>query len=97
MKGVMMDFSEALKAVKDGHRIKRSGWNGSEMFVVKQDGYPNGVPINANTANVTGFPVGQVHVFRPYLTMYTAQKDFVPWVASQTDLLAEDWEVLEKI
>lgn len=27
----------------------------------------------------------------PYIYMRTAQGDFVPWVASQTDLLAEDW------
>jgi len=29
----------------------------------------------------------------PYIYMYTAQGDFVPWLASQTDMLAEDWEV----
>jgi hypothetical protein len=28
----------------------------------------------------------------PYIVMYTAQRDIVPWTASQTDILAEDWD-----
>lgn len=28
----------------------------------------------------------------PYVYMHTAQGDLVPWLCSQTDLLAEDWE-----
>ena len=31
----------------------------------------------------------------PYIYMCTAQGDLVPWLASQTDMLSEDWEVLE--
>lgn len=31
----------------------------------------------------------------PYLYMRTAQGDLVPWLASQTDILAEDWAVVE--
>jgi hypothetical protein len=30
----------------------------------------------------------------PYIYIYTVQGDLVPWLASQTDLLAEDWEVI---
>ncbi len=30
----------------------------------------------------------------PYIYMYTAQGDLVPWLASQTDVLAEDWEIV---
>lgn len=29
----------------------------------------------------------------PYIYMYTAQGDLVPWLASQTDILAEDWVI----
>lgn len=89
-----MNFSEALEAVKLGSKITRKGWNGSHMWVVYQRGYPEGIAINANTASATGFREGSIQHFRPYLMMYTAQGDFVPWVASQTDLLAEDWEAL---
>jgi hypothetical protein len=31
----------------------------------------------------------------PYVYMKTAQGDFVPWLCSQTDLLATDWEIVE--
>jgi hypothetical protein len=86
-----MDFSDVLNLVKSGSKIAREGWNGNGMFVVYQPGYPDGIAINRNTANATGIPEGTVKSFRPYLMMYTAQGDFVPWVASQTDILAEDW------
>ena len=31
----------------------------------------------------------------PYINMYTAQGDNVPWLASQTDMLSEDWVTVE--
>ena len=86
-----MDFSEALAALKRGQRITRIGWNGKGMYLCYQAGYPDGIAINGNTARATGVPEGTVKKFRPYLMMSTAQGDFVPWVASQTDLLADDW------
>jgi len=76
-------------------RVARSGWNGKGMWVVLQAGYPDGIPINGNTALATGIPEGTVCKFRPYLMMRTADGSFVPWVASQTDLLADDWYVVE--
>ncbi len=87
-----MDFGDALTAVKAGKKISRSGWNGADMYVVYQPGYPDGIAINANTAQATGIPQGTTCRFRPYLMMFTTQGDFVPWVASQTDILAQDWE-----
>jgi hypothetical protein len=89
-----MDFGEALGALNGGKRVGRDGWNGSGMFIVLQAGYPDGIPINANTARATGIPEGMVRRFRPYLMMMTAQGDFVPWVASQSDLLASDWRIV---
>ncbi len=86
-----MNFGQALDAVKTGHQIFRDGWNGKGMYVVLQKGYPSGIPINQNTANATGLPLGTVCNFLPYLMMRTAQGDFVPWLASQTDILGEDW------
>lgn len=49
-----MDFSLALVALKNGARMARAGWNGADMFVVLQAGYPDGIAINANTAEATG-------------------------------------------
>ncbi|GAA2566435.1 hypothetical protein GCM10010435_44570 [Winogradskya consettensis] len=86
-----MDFGQALDALKNGSKVAREGWNGKDMFVVHQKGYPDGIGANANTAEALGVEEGTQLVFRPYLTMRTVDGDFVPWVASQTDLLAEDW------
>lgn len=90
--GELMDFSEALRLVKSGNKMARTGWNGKGMWIVFQRGYPEGVLINKNTAEATGIPEGTLCKFLPYLMMRTAQGDFVPWLASQTDILAEDWE-----
>jgi hypothetical protein len=90
-----MEFGAALAAVKAGQRISREGWNGKHMFVAFQPGYPAGIPINENTSKAIGAPIGTVVAFRPYLMMFTAQGDCVPWVASQTDLLADDWVTVE--
>lgn len=87
-----MNFGEALDALKCDARVTRDGWNGKGMYIVLQPGYPDGIPINKNTSHATGIPEGTVCKFRPYLMMKTADDDFVPWVASQTDLLAEDWK-----
>jgi hypothetical protein len=90
-----MDFSDALQwVVQEGKRIARSGWNDKGMYVSYQKGYPNGIAINQNTADATGLPVGTVCKFLPYLMMKTVDGSFVPWLASQTDILAEDWTVL---
>lgn len=90
-----MKFGEALDAlVEDGARLARSGWNGRGMYVVHQAGYPDGIPINGNTADATGLPEGTVCRFQPYLMMHVADGSFVPWVISQTDALADDWAVV---
>lgn len=91
-----MNFSEALVHVKNGVKIARAGWNGKNMYVVYQKAYPDGIPVNKNTAEATGLTEGEEAKFLPYLMMKTADDGnvFVPWLASQTDILAEDWEVV---
>lgn len=90
----MAGFGDALRLLRVGHRLARAGWNGKGMFIVLQAGYPDGIPINKNTAEATGIEQGTVCRFRPYLMMFTADGEFVPWVASQTDLLADDWNTV---
>lgn len=82
----------AVRMMKEGARVRRVGWNGKGMYVTYQPGYPSGIPINMNTASATGLSVGTVCKFLPYVMMRTAGGEFVPWLCSQTDLLAEDWE-----
>lgn len=89
-----MDIGQAIAKVKGGSRVSREGWNGKGMYIVYQKGYPDGIPINQNTAEATGLPHGTVCKFLPYVMMYTASGEFVPWLCSQTDLLANDWGVV---
>lgn len=87
----MWGFDIAVQQLKRGKKMQRAGWNGKGMYIVLQKGYPDGVPINQNTSDATDIPVGTVIKFLPYLMMRTVQGDFVPWLASHTDILAEDW------
>jgi Protein of unknown function (DUF2829) len=32
---------------------------------------------------------------QPYIAMYTTDGTLVPWLCSQTDILAEDWEIID--
>lgn len=89
-----MNYSQALNSLDAGERVSREGWNGKHMWVTRQEGYPNGVPINANTAKATGIPEGTLVKILPYFTLYTVHGELVPWVASQTDQQANDWGVV---
>lgn len=85
----MMDFSDALYAARNGQAIARNGWNGRGMYVYFVAGgiYPS-------KTKVATEQFGLEVPYRSYLAMKTADDEVVPWVASQTDLLAEDWEII---
>jgi hypothetical protein len=84
----MKDFSEALEIIKHGGHVAREGWNGKGMFLFLVPGSRFAV----NRAPLLGiYPEGTVIDYRPHIDMKTAQGDVVPWVASQSDLLANDW------
>ena len=55
---------------------------------------PQGIAINKNTSEALGIPEGTVVSFAPYLMIKNAQNTCVPWLASQGDLLAEDWVIV---
>lgn len=90
-----MTFGLAIEAAKQGKKIAREGWNGKNMWLVYQKGYPDGIPINKNTAEATGIKEGTICYFRPYLMMKTVNdNEFIPWLASQADMLADDWVIV---
>lgn len=91
----MFDFAIAIKLLKAGYRVYRKGWNGTGMYVTFQKGYPDGIPINKNTAEATGIEEGTVCIFHAYLMLKTAAvtAEFVPWTPSGSDVLAEDWMI----
>lgn len=96
-----MDFSKALELVKEGKKLARSGWNGfarkdwnekSQMFVYLVQG-SNFV---VNRKPLTEFyPEGTEIEYHAHIDMKTAQGYCIPWLASQADLLAEDWELIQ--
>lgn len=88
------DFGWALDQIKRGKKVQRNGWNGKGMYLVYKPGYPNGVPANEATAKAHGIEVGTIIEYCPYIEMKTADNKLVPWLASQTDILAMDWETV---
>jgi hypothetical protein len=89
-----MNFEWALRALKEGMRVQRTGWNGKGMFVFYNPG--SEVKISEGRPLAAAFPVGTECRMLPYIMMKTADPGlvFVPWLASQTDILAEDWQKL---
>jgi hypothetical protein len=90
-----MNFGLAIEACKMGKRITRTGWNGKGMFVVYQKGYPDGIPCNEQTAKAFGYEPGTLFKCRPYLQMRCADGTHQMWLASQSDILADDWQIVE--
>lgn len=89
-----MDFGEAIKALKAGKRVAREGWNGKGMFLyyVPAASYP--AQRNEYGTMLGVFPDDMVP-YGAYIAMKTAQDNVVPWLASQTDVLAEDWVIAD--
>lgn len=90
-----MNFGLAIEAAKRGAKITRRGWNGKGMWVIYRTGYPEGIPCNKNTADAVGIPEGTLFKVRPYLQMKCVDGSFQMWLASQSDILADDWEIVE--
>lgn len=90
-----LNFGLAIEAAKMGHKIARRGWNGKGMWVVYRTGYPDGIPANKNTADAVGIKEGELFKVRPYLQMKCADGSFQMWLASQSDILEDDWYIVE--
>lgn len=83
----------AVRNLKAGEKVRRSGWNGKGMFLAFMPAFtiPAGM-VNGRTAKFV--PLGQDVECGGYIAMWTAQGVWQPgWLASQADLLAEDWEL----
>jgi hypothetical protein len=82
-----MDFGDAIKAMKNGSRVARHGWNGKGMWITL--GIVTGI-------EATGQRQFEPSFVRPCIVMHDAQEMLVPgWLASQTDMLADDWLIFE--
>lgn len=92
-----MNFGLAIEALKQGKRVARAGWNGKGMWLMFIRGravqihHQQFVPINEHDHEWRDRVPKQL----PWIGMKTADNGFVPWLASQTDMLADDWGVIE--
>lgn len=81
------DFSDALMWLKEGKRVQRAGWNGSNQWVelVRNSGL-----VFRSEHDSTAFSVADG------LVLKNAQGIVVQWVPSIGDLMADDWQVVGK-
>lgn len=108
--GTAMDFGDAIRHLKSGGKVARAGWNGKGMWLslsVQKVGKPentlrgDGVRQivaehfwSENNASFARQQGGKASVL-PCITMKTADDQILMgWLASQTDILAEDWEII---
>ena len=80
-----MNLVQAVEALKTGKKVARDGWNGKGIFIELQ------------------IPDENSKMTHPYIFIDTtglgtqntkASKNRVPWLASQTDMLSEDWQIV---
>lgn len=93
-KGVpsLMDFGKALEALKKGKKVARTGWNGKGMYLFLVTGQELADGIRGNHAYLPDVTVTPVVAAIAMKTMNSIQ---VGWLASQTDMLAGDWVIVE--
>ena len=82
----------AVKQMQNGELVRRSGWNGKGMFLFLVPGSR----FTVNRPPLLGiYPEGTVVDYHAHVDMKTAGGDVVPWLCSQSDLLATDWEIAD--
>ena len=83
-----LNFGDAIKALKSGSKVIREGWNGKCMWLKLVESENYAVTLLLDDLSKSGIDKS------PWIGMKTADNKFVPWLASQTDVLAEDWMVI---
>lgn len=96
-----MSFGHAIEAMKLGNKVGRAGWNGKGMFIVVMPALhlppfnTQGTARKVNDRTAKWIGEDKPLDCQPYIAMYTADKKWVPgWLASQTDMLADDWLIV---
>ena len=83
--GTMNSIGWAVKHLQSGERVRRAGWNGKGMWLAL---------VNTDANKFIDWESGKGFDCLPWVGMKTADNKFVPWLCSQTDLLATDWELV---
>ena len=84
-----MNFGEAIEALKQGKAVQRTGWNGKNMYIYLEE--------DTDVILGRGYSGSRKRHYEPVIVLFTAQGTHQPgWVSSQPDILAEDWQVVER-
>jgi Protein of unknown function (DUF2829) len=87
-----MSFGQAIEAVKMGLKVARTNWNGKGMFIFLVPGST----FKVNRPPLLGiYPEGTEVTYQSHIDMKTADDRVVPWLASQSDMLDDDWQIVE--
>ena len=87
----LMNFGAAVVALQAGELVAREGWNGKGMYlflVIDWDVELAPALRRIEARDDCGLD------FAPFIAMRTADGKIVPWLASQTDILATDWNLV---
>lgn len=88
----MNDIGWAVAQMRSGARVCRAGWNGKGMFVFLVPGST----FKVNRPPLLGiYPEGTEINYHAHVDMKAATGEIVPWLCSQSDLLATDWELAQ--
>ena len=92
-----LDFGMALIALKRGECVARRGWNGKGMFLTLQSGSTVDGDDMCNEGAKNYYSGCKCNI-APHIDMKAADGTYVVgWLASQTDMLAEDWEIVTPV
>lgn len=83
-----MDFGKAIKLLKQGKRVQREGWNGKNQYIELAT---NISYINANKDIVNA---EHIEIGNKAISFVGTSGVQIGWLASQADMLAEDWKVV---
>lgn len=78
-----LSFGHALVALKEGKRVARAGWNGKGMWLF--------LIVKSHWETTRGL---EELDGRPWVGIKTVDDQFMPWVASQSDMQANDWQIV---
>ena len=85
-----MNFGKAIESIKDGKKVKRRGWNGKNQYIE--------LATSISYVNASGIGVNCDHeaIGNKAIAFIGTSGVQMGWLASQADMLAEDWEVVEQ-
>ncbi len=84
-----MDFGQAIQRLKNGMRVQREGWNGKNQYIE--------LATNISYKNVKGEVINAEHeaIGNKAIAFVGTSGVQLGWLASQADMLAEDWRIVE--